>query len=250
MNRKKKHRRKSKLFILVTVFLILVIAIFAFINFSPILFMKPTETGEISDTGIYSVMNRVNNMFFIKSDDGYIVIDAGSDSESVKESLEQISIDPLEVKYVLLTHSDYDHTGSLTLFPNAQIYIGKDELNMVDGSVKRNMFSKNSLPDGISSDSLNLIENNQELVFGGITVECIEMPGHTPGSIAYLIGSQYLFTGDAFKVNNKTLGIHPFTMDKNKSKESTRKIYESRNNYQYILTSHYGYYNSNELVLN
>ena len=41
-----------------------------------------------------------------------------------------------------------------------------------------------------------LLKDGQVLQIGGISIECVLVPGHTWGHMVYLIDNQYLFTGD------------------------------------------------------
>lgn len=222
----------------------LVLAVIALINVYPLLSMKPVETGNIAGTGIISVRNSINNMFFIKSDGGYIVIDAGTNKEAIEKTLDELSIDPSDVRYLLLTHSDYDHVGSLALFTNAQLHISEDELQMVNGSTERNKFSYNSLPDGIDINSAELLADGQELYLDGQSVKCIKSPGHTPGSMSYLVDGKYLFTGDAIRIKGNRMLIHPFTMDEQEAQKSIEKLKKAKEDCSLLFTAHYGYYDS------
>lgn len=240
----KKTRKKV---VLIIFSVLVVMAGVAFLNFSPLLFMKPVESGEIFDTGIYAVKNNINSLFFIKSDNGYIVVDAGSDVEAVKSGMAQASIDVSDVKYVLLTHSDYDHVASLAIFSNAEILMSADEVQMIDGSTKRNAFSSNTLPDGVISDQITLLSDGRELNLGGHTIQCVKAPGHTLGSMAFLVDGNYLFTGDAFKVSNNVMMVHPYTMDGKAAKDSILRLDDVRASSEYVFTAHYGYYEANQL---
>ena len=206
----------------------------------PLLIMAPAETGQISNTNIYAVKNAINTVFFIKTDDSYIMIDAGSNLNKIKTSLKEANINFDDVKRIFLTHSDYDHTAALTLFPNADIYMSEDELPLINGAVKRNLFGGNKMPVGIDIDKIILLSNGQKLLFNGTKVECVKAPGHTNGSMLYLVDNQFLFTGDAFKISNKNISVHPFTMDKKLSKKTIDQLSEIINNSSIVLTSHYG----------
>ena len=234
--------------ILIAAVIFLIIAI-ASVRFFPRLSMKPAATDEILNTEIYAVKNEINSLYFVETDIGYIVIDAGSNPDKVKEALNEIDIDPLSVKYVLLTHSDYDHVASLNLFSNAQIYMSEDELQMINGITKRNAGINNTLPDGVNLDSLVLLKDGQDLLFGEHTIKCIKTPGHTPGSMSYLLDKQYLFTGDAVMISNGVISIHPYTMNKGTSKESIQKIVEIAKQCEIVITAHYGYYKTDTLEL-
>ena len=236
--------KKSRKILLIILMLVLILATIAFIGFSPVLSMNPVETGQIPDTDIIAVKNNRNSLFFIPVNDGYIAIDAGSEADKIEESMAQIDIDTKQVKYVLLTHTDYDHVAALAKFTDAQIYMSQKELQMLDGKTKRNIFSRNSLPANISLDSLILLSDGEEMDVGGRMITCIETPGHTVGSMSYLIDEKYLFTGDAFKVDDGAKNIHPFTMDKITARSSIEKIAHTIGESQLVFTAHYGYFNA------
>jgi glyoxylase-like metal-dependent hydrolase (beta-lactamase superfamily II) len=222
-----------------------VVVVFAGIvlyNFYPIMTMVPAPTGGIPNTNIYAVRNVSNSVNFIKTDSGYIMVDAGSNPKKMEKSLKETGLDPNNVKWILLTHSDYDHVGLLTLFPNAVIYMSEDELPLIDGKVKRNATGYNSLPSGIDINKIVLLSEGRELLFSGVKVECIKAPGHTNGSMAYLMDGKYLFSGDAFKVVNGVTGVHPYTMDEEIAEKSINKLKEISAKCSLILTAHYGYY--------
>jgi glyoxylase-like metal-dependent hydrolase (beta-lactamase superfamily II) len=66
--------------------------------------------------------------------------------------------------------------------------------------------------------------------------------------MVYLLDKKYLFTGDAFSVTKKAAGIHPFTMDEKKAKMSIENLSEIIKESEIVITSHYGFYASNELI--
>lgn len=237
---------KRNIFICIIVVLLALAAI-ALMNFYPLLNMKPVETGSLGGTEIISVKNNINDMFFIKTNSGYIVIDAGTDKEAIEKTLDELSISPSDVRHLLLTHSDYDHVGSLVLFTNAQLYMGEDELQMVNETTKRNKLGYNSLPDGIDINNAELLADGQELFLDGQSVKCIKSPGHTPGSMSYLVDGKYLFTGDAIRIKDNSLLIHPFTMDEQEAQKSIEKLKKAKEGSSLLLTAHYGYYDSEGL---
>ena len=208
----------------------------------PMLVMSPAGTGQLSGTGIYCVRNAINTVYFINTSSGYIMVDAGSDRPKIETSIQEIGIDKNDVKWILLTHSDYDHVASLALFPNAAIYMNGDEFPLINGTVKRSPFGGNSLPEGISVNSINSLLDGQELSFGGVGIKCIASPGHTPGSMMYLVDGRYLFSGDAFKVSKGKIGVHPYTMDAKLAKNTMERLKDTINGSSIVLTAHYGYY--------
>lgn len=221
---------------------VIVAAVCAGLNFSPMLSMKPLDTGPIPGTDILALRSGTVNMFLLPTSDGYIVIDAGKNKAAVQSGLSKLNVSPLDITGVLLTHSDYDHTAALSLFKNARICMSGDELQMVDHTTKRNAFSRNSLPDKIDTAKVNLLADGQELAIGGHIIRCIQAPGHTLGSMIYLVDGQYLFSGDAVQVKNDALKTHPYTMDKAGALESLQMIKGMLSAGCLVFTAHYGYY--------
>ena len=232
--------KKLKLILLIITAILLLFAAFALYSFYPMLSMKPVETGRVFDTEIFAVKNGMNSSFLIKANDGYILFDAGSNAQKFEASLNEMEINANDIKYIFLTHSDSDHLNALALFPNAEIYMSRNELPMINKTVKRNQFGSNSLPAGIDINEITLLSDEQEITAGGVIIKCITAPGHTPGSMIYLFNEKYLFTGDAFKMNNGKFSVHPFSMDSDQSKRTILNISELAHNADIILTSHFG----------
>ena len=202
--------------------------------------MRPAETGQIPDTNIYAVKNFGNSVYLIKTDSGYIMIDAGLITKTIENSLKEADINVNDVKWIFLTHSDGDHTASLTLFPNANIYMSNDEFPLINGTMKRNFLGANIMPAGINIDKIIPLSNGQEFLFDGTKIKCILAQGHTIGSMMYLVDDRYLFTGDAFKIKKGNMYVHPYSMDVNLSKKTVERFRETVKNSQIVLTAHYG----------
>jgi glyoxylase-like metal-dependent hydrolase (beta-lactamase superfamily II) len=209
---------------------------------APMLAMKPTPTGQILNTNIYAVKNSMATVHFIKTDDGYIMIDAGLNPKKAEASLKEIGISPNDVKWIFLTHSDGDHVSALASFPSAEIHMSEDELPLINGTAKRSPFGGNKLPAGVNINKINLLSDNQELSLGQTTVKAIKAPGHTSGTMLYLVDNQHLFTGDAFKITKGNIGIHPFTTDKKLTQSTIKRLKGVIEGSSLVLTSHYGYY--------
>lgn len=182
--------------------------------------MHPLETGNLI-SGISTVKDQYVNVYFIKNHDHFIVIDAGVKAALVKKGMEQLGINPEMVTNLLLTHTDYDHTGALSLFPKATVYISAAEEQMINGKTSRGPLMKNHL-----CCKYKKIEDNQTVVIDSITVKGILNPGHTPGSMSYLVNDTCLFTGDAMGLaNNKITEFSRFfNMNSAVALESIKKL--------------------------
>lgn len=202
--------------------------------------MAPVETMEIMDN-LLSVKDSIVNLFLIKDSDVYIAIDAGNNLDVVSKELKKLNINPDRVIAVLLTHTDGDHTASLKLFKNAKIYLSMQEAQLINGARSRFLFFGNK----IDTKKYSLIDDQQTLKIGNIIIKGFLTPGHTPGSMCYLIDGKYLFTGDALSIKAGKIGKFNefFNMDTKTAIKSIGKI-TGIPGAKYIFSAHYGYSNN------
>jgi glyoxylase-like metal-dependent hydrolase (beta-lactamase superfamily II) len=91
------------------------------------------------------------------------------------------------VRAIFVTHAHADHVGGTKAFPNAQLYLLEPdipELQRTQGADVRALATIHALRDG------------QRLDVSGTSVEVFRVPGHTPGSAAFLVYG-VLFLGDS-----------------------------------------------------
>lgn len=198
--------------------------------------MTPVETGKITN-GIYALHDTMVNAYLIHSEDGFIMIDAGNDLDVIKNALSSLDINAYEVIAIFLTHSDYDHVASLPLFENVEIYLSRQEEQMINGKHPRMLFQYNEF----ATDVYNLLDDDQQINFSDVTVKGISTPGHTPGAMCYLVNDQYLFTGDALSLKDGRVDefMKLATMDEETHKRSIQKL-SRLGNIDYIFTAHHG----------
>jgi hydroxyacylglutathione hydrolase len=197
--------------------------------------MSPLPTGKITD-GIYAVHNSYVNFYLIQKGDHLIAIDAGVDLKSANHALKKLNLDPQKVAAVFLTHTDSDHVAAIKLFKNAKVYISKDEEQMVNGRTHRQLIFNNTL-----NCKHELLSDNGVTNIDNIKIQAIATPGHTPGSMSYLVDDQYLFTGDLLSLHHGKVQLFNqyFNMDSETEKKSIQKI-KNYPNVKYIITAHYG----------
>ncbi len=209
----------------------------------------PCENVKIDDN-IYAIRDTDVNLFLIKSDTGYIAIDSGyKNSSNVTKGLEELNINPYEVKAVFLTHVDLDHAGGVdsrckNIFQNAQIYISREE----EKYLTKKLFRKKILGVGLSSpiklNNYNLLDDNQNVVIDGINITSIFTPGHTMGHMSYIFNDKTLFTGDMLIIGDD--GGYCFmdfwNINSEINMQSLDKIYEiiKEKDINLVITSHSG----------
>jgi len=135
----------------------------------------------IEDGARYGDVEVIQDWFtsiaLVSTEQTTLLVDAGYRPKKIAAALAERGIDPADVDHVLLTHAHDDHVGALSLYTGAQVWALAEEVDDIPGEV-------------------SVIEAGAEVLLGDVTVEAFAMPGHTPGSAVYRIGSA-LVLGDA-----------------------------------------------------
>lgn len=109
-----------------------------------------------------------------------LLIDTPADPQRVLAALRGLA-----VRFILITHGHSDHLGAFTELRQAlAVPVGAHPLEAP---------SLPSPPDW-------LLEHGQELRLGSLPIRVIHTPGHTAGSLCFLVG-QHLFSGDTLFPN-------------------------------------------------
>lgn len=123
----------------------------------------------------------------ITTSQGLVLIDSGypGRTEKLLGDLRAVGLDPANVKYILLGHGHSDHYGSAAYFQ--EHYGTKIGTTAADWDL---MFppGKPAAP-GNANDGKpkrDLVLKEGPFTVGDTTINIIEIPGHTPGSIAFI----------------------------------------------------------------
>jgi glyoxylase-like metal-dependent hydrolase (beta-lactamase superfamily II) len=133
-------------------------------------------------------------MFVYTADDAPICFDTGISEDTVRQGFDDLGFAPEDVKYVFLTHTDNDHVGGLNLFKNADVYLSIDEEQMINRATPRFLGFAYNPP---LKKTYSLLQNGDIVQAGKTRIEALATPGHTPGSMSYLVNDSILFVGDA-----------------------------------------------------
>ena len=153
------------------------------------------------------------NCYLVEIDTGFVLIDTGSSNmrDELERVLENAGCQPGNLKLILITHGDFDHTGNAAYLRQtygAKIEMHSDDVEMVE---KGDMFSNRKRPNILVQKIVPilfgfgrnerfkpdiLIDNEYELSQHGINAKVISIPGHSKGSIRILMENGELFCGD------------------------------------------------------
>jgi len=122
-----------------------------------------------------------------------VVIDPGGDFEEIEKQVEESN---LRVKYIVLTHGHFDHTGALAQLKKAteaEILIHAEDASMLSPTGQTQPFLLDSGADPCPAD--RTLKEGDRVQFGQVCLEVLHTPGHTHGGISLLI-DKMIFVGD------------------------------------------------------
>ena len=115
-----------------------------------------------------------------------VIIDPGEDADFIEEKVREFNLIP---KVILLTHGHSDHISAVSdiaLAYGIEVY-----MNTKDAFLLRRAVALPSILKGLKEAEL--------IEAGEISIKVLEIPGHTPGSVAFkLLGTPNVFCGDIF----------------------------------------------------
>jgi len=134
-----------------------------------------------------------------------VLVDAPAGASEILKALEGT-----HPKCIMITHNHMDHIGALTEL--------KSELRIPVGAHRLDAHGLPLRPD-------LLLNEGEKVTCGKMSLKVLHTPGHTPGSLCFLIGS-YLISGDT---------VFPGGPGKTKSPADLKEIIESITSKIFIL---------------
>jgi glyoxylase-like metal-dependent hydrolase (beta-lactamase superfamily II) len=158
--------------------------------------------------GIYLLGGLVPSAAYVlETQDGLVLVDAGLDSQArqLRAQMGELGLDWRRVRAIFLTHVHGDHSGGaawLRAKTGAKVYAGDGDVSVLQaGQPREAFFSTFHMPDQTPHATVVdvALKGGELLSFGDLRIRCLATPGHTPGSICYLLerkNLRALFAGD------------------------------------------------------
>lgn len=178
------------------------------------------------------------NCYLIKTGAGYLMIDTGLSKvrDSVEKELEKAGCAPGDLKLILITHGDSDHTGNCAYLRDkygAPVAMHQADSGMaIDGDMLYNR--KGNFIVRLISPFMGLgkkdrftpdfyVDDGYDLSEYGLHARIIHIPGHSAGSIGIITSAGDLFCGDLL-TNTKEPAVGGIMDDKDTVRESIEKL--------------------------
>lgn len=136
------------------------------------------------DRNTWRIEEGMVRMFILEGEEKALLVDTGMNTPDAKEIAKTVTSKPLEL---MNTHADRDHISGNGAFEKIYMNPAEDENYRNAGG----------------SGSLIPVKENDIIDLGNRPLEIIDIPGHTPGSIAILdIDKRILIAGDSVQSGN------------------------------------------------
>ena len=102
-----------------------------------------------------------------------------------------------ELKYILLTHGHFDHILEIDSWvenTNASVIISEDEISLISNP-DLNCYRMYNGTNKAFSKEVSPVKDGDKLILGNTNISVLSTPGHTLGSVVYLI-DDVAFVGD------------------------------------------------------
>lgn len=137
----------------------------------------------------YVVESREKNAF---------VVDPGGEAENIIGWLKEHGVTP---RMILLTHGHFDHVGAVldlkAVWPDLPVYISPNDQDLLEGDDKTGALARRFIKDSskYTFKADQELREGKDVTLDELTVQVMETPGHTKGSVCLFCGDT-VFTGD------------------------------------------------------
>lgn len=214
--------------LIISSLLLVAVAVFGlwFLVFAPLSALTDASPMD----GVYVVKDGIVGVGIVDAGDKQVaLVDCGSDAagKAILAELSKRGLTAASVKAIFLTHGHGDHTAGCHLFSQAKIYALEQDIPLVEGKAGSHGPLTRFFPARPSGVHVTqAVHDGDVLEVGKLHVRVLAVPGHTPGSAAYLAGG-CLFVGDSANITSTgevVAAPWPFTDDSPRNREAVKAL--------------------------
>ncbi|MDI3314810.1 MAG: N-acyl homoserine lactonase family protein [Mycobacterium sp.] len=150
-----------------------------------------------------------------------------SPEQAIDRQLQALGYATSDVKYVIVSHTHFDHSGGLYLFPQAEFFVGQGDIRYAYWPDPAGAaFFRQADIDAARRFRWREIPGVDHDVFGDGSVVILFTPGHTPGELSLLVrlpSRNFILTGDTVHLREALEAVVPMPYDAN-TEQSLRSI--------------------------
>lgn len=140
--------------------------------------------------GLYYVGNRNVSSYLLDTGKGLILIDTGFPQTVylLLESIRQLGFNPAHVAYIVHCHGHYDHFGgtrALVELTGAKTFLGEADIEILQRRPELSWAPEYGVEFYEFFDADVPVRPGQIISLGNMSIECMSIPGHTPGAMAF-----------------------------------------------------------------
>jgi len=189
------------------------------------------------------------NSYLVLTNDAAAIIDTGmpGNEKRIVEYANSIRVETATIRYIILTHPDIDHSGSvanLKRLTNAKVAIHEVDAPRLTGEKKlKEVKGPMSILLGVGGTFMRFTPVKPDILLKDsdriLDLVVIHTPGHTDGSICLYRENEAIFVGDAIRTGSggkPDLTSGSMTANMEQARESARRI--STYQYDILLPGH------------
>ena len=176
--------------------------------------MRLTKEVYIVGSGAIGLSDRYDcHVYLIDGGSALALVDAGCGMgvPQILENVKAEGFDPFPITHILLTHAHADHAGGCaamkSVLKKARVCLSGEEAPFLSEGNEEQIGLTVARPLGFYPADYHLtpcpvdvaLKGGEEIIVGDLKVRTIATPGHSRGSICYLVQGQrkvHLFSGD------------------------------------------------------
>lgn len=139
---------------------------------------------------LYFVGTEPASTHIIDTGDGLIMLDSGYQQSLylVIHNMHKLGLDPLNLKYIVLTHGHIDHIGAtraLVELTGAKTFLGAPDCEYANGTLDLTYAKELDMEYNEAFEPDFLLSDGDVIELGKTKIKAVATPGHTPGAMSY-----------------------------------------------------------------